>query len=49
MFQNHIFILGLDAGLVGVSMTYAIEIMNIFQWTVRQSTMVENQVFITSA
>ncbi|WAQ93730.1 MRP4-like protein [Mya arenaria] len=33
----------LNAGLVGLSMTYAITIMGMFQWGVRQSVEVENQ------
>ena len=35
---------GLDAGLVGLSMTYAMTLMGMFQWGVRQSAEVENQV-----
>ncbi|XP_064639147.1 ATP-binding cassette sub-family C member 4-like isoform X1 [Lineus longissimus] len=33
----------LDGGLVGLSVTYAIALMGMFQWGVRQSTEVENQ------
>ncbi|WAR27448.1 MRP4-like protein [Mya arenaria] len=33
----------LDAGLVGLSMTYAMTLMGMFQWGVRQSAEVENQ------
>lgn len=33
----------LDAGRVGLSMTYAMTLMGMFQWAVRQSTEVENQ------
>ncbi|KAK6195727.1 hypothetical protein SNE40_001092 [Patella caerulea] len=34
---------GLDAGLVGLSITYAMALMGMFQWGVRQSAEVENQ------
>ncbi|XP_064615565.1 LOW QUALITY PROTEIN: ATP-binding cassette sub-family C member 4-like [Liolophura sinensis] len=33
----------LDAGLVGLSVTYAMTLMGMFQWAVRQSAEVENQ------
>ncbi|KAK3096011.1 hypothetical protein FSP39_021917 [Pinctada imbricata] len=33
----------LNAGLVGLSMTYALTLMGMFQWAVRQSAEVENQ------
>ncbi|XP_041354291.1 ATP-binding cassette sub-family C member 4-like [Gigantopelta aegis] len=33
----------LDAGLVGLSVTYAMTLMGLFQWGVRQSAEVENQ------
>ncbi|KAL5005221.1 hypothetical protein ScPMuIL_018677 [Solemya velum] len=33
----------MDAGLVGLSMTYAMTLMGMFQWGVRQSAEVENQ------
>jgi ATP-binding cassette subfamily C (CFTR/MRP) protein 4 len=36
----------LDAGLVGLSLTYALTLMALFQWTVRQSTEIES--FMTS-
>ena len=35
---------GLDAGLVGFSVTYAFAVMGICQWTVIQSTKVETEV-----
>ena len=38
------FIPDLDAGLVGLSVTYAMTLMGLFQWGVRQSAEVENQV-----
>jgi len=34
----------LDAGEVGLSLTYAMTLMGMFQWAVRQSAEVENQV-----
>ena len=34
----------LDAGLVGLSITYSMTLMGMFQWGVRQSAEVENQV-----
>lgn len=34
----------LDAGRVGFSLTYAMAVMVVFQWMVRQSSLVENQV-----
>lgn len=34
----------LNAGLVGLLMTYAIMLMGLFQWGVRQSAEVESQV-----
>ena len=36
----------LNAGLVGLSMTYAMTLMGMFQWGVRQSAEVENQVSV---
>ena len=36
---------GLNGGLVGLTMTYAINLMGLFQWGVRQSAEVENQVW----
>lgn len=35
---------GLDAGLVGLSMAYAMNLTGLFQWGVRQSAEVESQV-----
>ena len=43
----HSFWIGLDAGLVGFSITYAFAVMGIFQWTVIQSTKVETEVYAT--
>lgn len=37
-------IVDLNAGLVGLLMTYAIMLMGLFQWGVRQSAEVESQV-----
>ena len=37
-------LLGLNGGLVGLIMTYAISLMGLFQWGVRQSAEVENLV-----
>ena len=34
----------MNGGLVGLSLTYAIGLMGLFQWGVRQSAEVENQV-----
>jgi hypothetical protein len=34
----------LSGGLVGLTMTYAMALMGLFQWGVRQSAEVENQV-----
>ncbi len=42
--QTGIFFAVLNGGLVGLALTYAINLMSIFQWGVRQSTEVENQV-----
>ena len=35
---------GLSGGLVGLTLTYAMALMGLFQWGVRQSAEVENQV-----
>ena len=37
-------VIGLNSGIVGLSLTYAINLMGAFQWAVRQSAEVENQV-----
>jgi hypothetical protein len=37
---------GLDAGSVGLSVTYAMALMALFQWCVRQSASVANQVIL---
>lgn len=37
-------VVDLNAGLVGLLMTYAITLMGLFQWGVRQSAEVESQV-----
>ena len=39
----------LDAGRVGLSMTYAMTLMGMFQWAVRQSAEVENQVCLLNS
>ena len=36
--------LGLNAGLVGLTISYAMSLTWVFQWTIRQSAEVENQV-----
>ncbi|XP_022093416.1 multidrug resistance-associated protein 4-like isoform X2 [Acanthaster planci] len=36
-------LLGLNSGIVGLSLTYAISLMGMFQWAVRQSAELENQ------
>ena len=36
--------LALNAGLVGLTVTYAMSLTWVFQWTIRQSAEVENQV-----
>lgn len=36
--------LALDAGQVGLALSYALSLMGMFQWCVRQSTEVENMV-----
>ncbi len=35
---------GLNGGVVGLTMLYAVNLMGLFQWGVRQSAEVENQV-----
>lgn len=42
--HNHLFDADLDAGRVGFSMTYAMSLITLFSWMVRQSSLVENQV-----
>ena len=39
-----LYLLGLEAGEVGLVLTYAITLVGNFQWTVRQSAEVENMV-----
>lgn len=44
---NHIFLLpmlAVDAGQVGLALSYALTLMGMFQWSVRQSAEVENMV-----
>lgn len=36
--------LALDAGQVGLALSYSLTLMGMFQWSVRQSTEVENMV-----
>lgn len=40
----HCYLSGLEAGAVGLALSYAVTLMGMFQWGVRQSAEVENLV-----
>lgn len=40
----YLVVIELDAGSVGLALTYAVTLMGMFQWGVRQSAEVENMV-----
>lgn len=42
--QSHVYLSGLEAGEVGLVLTYAVTLVGNFQWTMRQSAEVENMV-----
>ena len=44
-----IVLLDLSGGLVGLTLVYSIHLSSLFQWAVRQSAEVENQVISTCA